>query len=77
MKFTLTIDLDNAAFQRRGGLDRAELVRTLRIVAATIEDGKESGKVWDYNGNTVGSFAVEDDAAQGVGGALNLPDEAV
>ena len=51
--FTLTIKTDNAAFE-----DTGELPRILRIVTSCIEEGFESGKVRDINGNTVGTYTL-------------------
>jgi hypothetical protein len=59
MTFTLTVDLDNAAFDEPG-----ELARILRKAAHQVEDeGSRFGSpvvcpVRDVNGNTVGSWEV-------------------
>ena len=58
MKFTLTIDCDNAAFSRH---QEAEVSRILRTVRDKITDGLVSGSLLDYNGNKVGKFEFETD----------------
>ncbi len=59
MKLTLTISMDNAAFEDMPGV---ELARILRTVARQIEGSEhgDSGKfpVLDINGNNVGSVIV-------------------
>lgn len=62
-KFQLAFDTDNAAFEEGGN---AEIVRILRDVADRIErsdslDAHHYGGIRDVNGNTVGSFAHEED----------------
>ena len=60
MTFTLTVEIDNAAFE-----DGDELVRILRRVALQVEgEGSRFGSpvvcpVRDINGNTVGEWKVE------------------
>jgi hypothetical protein len=63
MKFNLTCDLDNAAFDDCTGL---ELARILNSVVNKIEDIQElepddSGGVTDMNGNYVCKWSVEDE----------------
>lgn len=53
--FTLTIETDNAAFTDDAA---REVARILRQLAKKLEDGKDSGKVMDLNGNSVGSFEL-------------------
>lgn len=77
MRFTLTIDCDNAAF---GNLEdaaqpAAEVVRILRYAADRIESGPSAGELCDANGNTVGRFGFEEPASSRLrelvhGGAL-------
>ena len=61
MTFTLTVDMDNDAFD-----DSNELARILRRVSWQIEDeGSRLGSpvvcpVRDFNGNTVGEWKVEE-----------------
>ena len=63
MKFNLTCDLDNAAFNDDpSGL---ELARILHTVINKVEDLQELdtdayGKVRDLNGNTICSWGVTD-----------------
>lgn len=57
MKFTLSFDMDNAAFE--GDNAGTEAARILRQVAAGVENGATEGKARDLNGNTVGSWEVE------------------
>ena len=63
MKFNLTCDLDNAAFDDCTGL---ELSKILNSVINKIEDIQElepndSGGVPDMNGNYVCKWSVEDE----------------
>lgn len=59
MKATITIDMDNAAFDGRKG---RELARILRQLAGTVGSTKlrdsDDFKLRDINGNTVGTFVV-------------------
>lgn len=59
MKFTLELNLDNAAFEDFGG---AELSRILRMCANHFDDSVIlepcERKLMDVNGNTIGGFAV-------------------
>ena len=65
MKFTLTIDCDNAAFdpEADGVYPGTETARILRDVAGSLEgDGFEPGTSWplfDINGARVGAASVE------------------
>lgn len=55
--FTLTIDnLDNAAFVDAG--PRYELARILRQLADHLEAGRDPSKIYDLNGNAVGSWQL-------------------
>ena len=61
MRFVLTIDMDNAAFEE---VPSVEVARILRDVAERIEyhpnfSPGHSQPVHDINGNLVGSFSVE------------------
>ncbi len=58
MKFTLTIHCDNAAFEEYG-LEN-EVARILRVAAMKVGRGKNE-PLRDENGNTVGSFAFDDE----------------
>lgn len=53
MDFTLTIEMGNAAMQ-----DHADVADVLRELAERLEAGELNGSVRDYNGNTVGRFAL-------------------
>ena len=55
MRFSMEINTDNAVFD-----DPYELPTALEWVARKIEAGADSGKVLDSNGNTVGSWSIED-----------------
>ena len=56
MEFNVKIKCDNEAFH--GGPE--EVVRILRGIANRISaDGELNGKVLDYNGNSVGSYAFD------------------
>jgi hypothetical protein len=61
VKATITIDMDNAAFEDAPG---SELARILRRLAKAVDghdfDPRDSGKLYDINGNTVGSFTVSE-----------------
>lgn len=56
--FTLTIETDNAAFSDTLATD--ECARILREVADRMERGESRGRVRDHNGNTVGTFSLEE-----------------
>lgn len=66
MKFTLTIEMDNAAFCANEGDDDSgaagqELDRILRVIGCDVVDGVEvgdSGHARDYNGNRVATWKV-------------------
>lgn len=56
MKFKLTMDLGNAAFEDNRAY---EIARILRDIAAHIEDGMDDephGNCYDINGNNVGHY---------------------
>jgi hypothetical protein len=54
--FTIDISTGNGAFDDDAG---AEVARILRDVADRIERGTATGKVFDINGNRVGSFELQ------------------
>lgn len=63
MKFSLTIDMDNDAFQGLDADPAAELARILRTLASRIERAEEVPGTWairDYNGNTVGTAETDE-----------------
>lgn len=53
MKFTMTVDMSNAAFA-----DPGELTRIIREVARRPEEGERYGDLKDINGNIVGTWKV-------------------
>lgn len=59
MKAKITIEMDNAEFE--DGYEVA-LARILRELAQDVEDGtkRNGGKLYDINGNHVGSFSIQD-----------------
>lgn len=66
MRYTLTIDMDNAAFRDEGGDMGSgargwEVARLLREAAADTETGLDPGvraPLVDFNGNRVGHWEV-------------------
>jgi len=59
MKFELTIDCDNAAFEDDA---TPEVVRILMAVIKKLESGqRDQIPIHDYNGNRVGSAGFIDD----------------
>jgi hypothetical protein len=63
MKFRLTLDCGNAAFDYPD--HRAEVARILRETAAKLDGGREGGFLRDVNGNHVGTFAFTGKAPKG------------
>lgn len=69
-RFTLTIDLENDAFQESPGI---EVARILRRVADKVEDGGTTGQrksqaqenIRDINGNKCGQFELRFDCWDG------------
>ena len=59
MEFNLTIACDNDAFYDDSL--RAEVARILRDAAKRVEQLPISGKLYDANGNTVGSYRFEEE----------------
>jgi hypothetical protein len=58
MKLTITIDMDNEAFDKGTG---GELARILRKYANHIaDDGHYKQKLFDVNGNQVGTAVLTD-----------------
>lgn len=56
-KFTLEIDMNNAAFSDEAGSE--ELARCLLALSDTIPETRTpSGVIWDTNGNKVGQWAI-------------------
>lgn len=58
MKFTLTIDCDNAAFE--DGLE-FEVPRILEIATHKVRSGETEFSLRDLNGNTCGAARFEED----------------
>lgn len=54
MRYTITIDTDNAAFQRRCGTEIARILRGL-VDRCEQSPGVPIGSLCDVNGNIVGS----------------------
>lgn len=57
MKFTLTIECDNAAFEDSRN---DEIARILRAAARRLEQGGIGTSLHDANGNKVGTMQLED-----------------
>jgi hypothetical protein len=51
------VHTENAAFEDNRGY---EIARILRDAADKIETGTSEGALFDYNGNRVGAFELED-----------------
>ena len=66
MKFEISINTDNSAFVDAvtGEQIPYELARLLRVVAGRVEEGETTGKLRDFNGNTVGSFGYDDEVEE-------------
>lgn len=69
-KLTVTIELENDAFRRceeagsyGGEVERAEVARILRTLAARIGAGEQEGRAIDCNGNTCGRFSIGEECA--------------
>jgi hypothetical protein len=56
MDFILRMNCDNAAFEDL----EIEVSRLLQKVASQIEANQKSGKIIDFNGNTVGEFFFDE-----------------
>ena len=59
MKFNLSINMDNDAYQNQAV--QHELIDNLKAVIAKLEDSCDFGTVKDINGNTVGVWVIEGD----------------
>jgi hypothetical protein len=53
--FILKIDIENAVFR---GDPSVEIARLLGVAKDRVEKGETSGNLLDFNGNTVGMFAI-------------------
>jgi len=62
MKFSLKIDMDNAAFHD-GSEYSNELIRLIEVVQSRIKLGLDAGNLRDINGNHIGCWFIgeEDD----------------
>lgn len=60
MKFTLEIDLANAAFRdlESDEFDPYSLSGIVQNLVEPIESGRTSGTINDYNGNPVGKWEI-------------------
>lgn len=56
MKFTLEITCDNAAFGDDEESLATQTAFILRHVSARVDSGTFQGKIYDENGNVVGSY---------------------
>ena len=62
MKLTLTLDMDNAAFEDSPGQEAARLLRSAARKVEGCEPGdQDSFMLLDSNGNRVGHVTVEQD----------------
>jgi hypothetical protein len=58
MRFVVTIQCDNAAFEDDPACEVANILR--KISRAIEKDGSQEGRVADSNGNTCGSYKYEE-----------------
>ena len=61
MKATLTIQMDNAAFDPCPGIELARILEQAARWVKEIYGGAHSLNLKDHNGNTVGSLTIEED----------------
>ena len=59
--FTLKFHTDNDAFQAEDRLDTDEVARVLKRVIATVRAGSIMAPIHDVNGNTIGSWSLEEE----------------
>lgn len=62
MRFTLTVDMDNSAFEEEPKLELVDVLE--RVTAAVMQRGVGvglEGRVRDTNGNTVGTWRIDAD----------------
>ena len=57
--FRLKIETGNAAFGDSISESLEEIARLLQVAAERVRAGADEGNLIDYNGNTVGSFALK------------------
>ena len=58
MTAKIEIDMDNATFQGANGL--IELGNILEEIAANLKKGNYLNSLYDFNGNNVGKFTIEE-----------------
>lgn len=58
MRFVVTIECDNAAFEDDPSCEVANILR--KVVRAVEKDGSQGGRLADSNGNTCGSYKYEE-----------------
>lgn len=58
MRFVVTIDCDNAAFEDDPSCEVANILR--KVVRAVEKDGSQGGRLADSNGNTCGYYKYEE-----------------
>jgi len=59
--FSISFDTDNAAFGDGDPIVMSsEIARILHEIAEDVSHGQTGGKVYDVNGNRIGSFRLED-----------------
>ncbi len=56
MKFTLEMECDNEAFEANHAM---EISRILQSAIKRIKSGSDSGPLFDYDGNRVGTWRIE------------------
>ena len=61
MKIIIEIATDNAAFTDHKYGKLGEISRILRRITQRIENGELSGKCMDFNGNSVGTWDVQEE----------------
>lgn len=59
MKITIELNTDNASMETESEY-QSEVTRILKDIASKIPNGLEYCKIRDLNGNTIGSYQVED-----------------
>ncbi len=65
MQFTVSFDMDNAAFDNEDAAESpsytalSESARILQIIVSRLENGETRGHCRDINGNHVGEWRVE------------------
>lgn len=57
-RIVITIDTDNAAFEERPATEIARILMTLAVDFSNV-GGPADSRLFDFNGNVVGSIIVE------------------